>query len=398
MVRNITVDALHGGCAGDSFADGIRIDAELEPLAGPGAPVKPAVYEGGVYQEDRRWASPADSEPKPVIVIDNVPSQANRLEDALRHSRTATGVPEFVLDFADLSLPPHIPPRLSSLQFPHRNADAYLRDARLGDQDFIKAKVGQAIVGATAQTCGPLLAWFPQALLLGFWQSHLGKKRTNAKHARAWVSEIIGWVPAATKTRQRGLKGDSLNLSVEEAVLFNPDDAVDWQVAAEKKVGGKRERLSELGHGQVPFMRDDAPAAAVSFARISQRASVSFAQLRRVSLGRDRNDTADAAARALLVAIGLHAHVLAFGRGFALRSGAELRPKEVAVTWLSGDGDEECAPLEDGTTLALLQDAKGAARLAGVPLDGWDKEPTVLTPKPNLRAAIEATWPNLDEG
>jgi hypothetical protein len=60
----IDLDALLAGCAGDSFDDGIRIDTELVPLAGPGGPVKPAVYEGGTYQLDRRWASPVDEEPR----------------------------------------------------------------------------------------------------------------------------------------------------------------------------------------------------------------------------------------------------------------------------------------------------------------------------------------------
>ena len=48
-------------------------------------------------------------------------------------------MPELVLDFSDVgSLPAHLPRRLSSLEFPHRNADAYLRDARLGDTDLTK--------------------------------------------------------------------------------------------------------------------------------------------------------------------------------------------------------------------------------------------------------------------
>ncbi len=84
MARTIDIERLLGGCADDAFDDGIRIDADLVPLAGAGGPVKPAVYEGGTYQHDHRWASPTDGEATPVIVIDNVPSQANRLEDALR--------------------------------------------------------------------------------------------------------------------------------------------------------------------------------------------------------------------------------------------------------------------------------------------------------------------------
>ena len=398
MARKINLKALLAGCAADSFDDGIRIDTELVPLAGPGGPVKPAVYEEGIYQKDRRWAAPGDAEATPVIVIDNVPSQANRLEDALRRHRDSTSIPELVLDLSKLEhLPAHLPRRLSSLQFPHRSADAYLRDAKLGDQDFIKTELGRAIFGATAQACGPLMAWFPQALLYGFWQSHLGKKGHNSKHARAWVSEIIGWQPATTETRVLGLKGDPLNLTIDEGVTFNPDDRTKWEVGKGKKVeGGKNDKLSEIGHGQVPFMGADATAASVSFARVTQRATVSFAQLRRIGLG-DRSDEADAAARALLVALGLHAHQLAFGRGFALRSGAELRPKATTVTWLGSDGDEACDIGDGKATFELLRSAKEQAQSVGVPLDGWNEQPTVLWPKDNLLSAIRSTWPELED-
>ena len=398
MAHRINLEALLAGCADDSFDDGIRIDTELVPFAGPGGPVKPAVYEGGVYQEDRRWAAPGDAEATPVIVIDNVPSQANRLEDALRRHRDSTSIPELVLDLSELEhLPAHLPRRLSSLQFPHRSADAYLRDARLGGQDFIKTELGQGIFGATAQSCGPLMAWFPQALLYGFWQSHLGKKGHNSKHARAWVSEIVGWQPATTETKVLGLKGDPLNLNTDEAVTSNPDDRTKWDFGKGEKVeGGKNDKLSEIGHGQVPFMGADAAAAPVSFARVTQRATVSFAQLRRVSLG-GRSDDADTAARALLVALGLHAHQLAFGRGFALRSGADLRPKATIVTWLGSDGDEACDLGDGKETCELLRTAKEHAQSVKVPLDGWNEQPPVLLPKDNLLSAIRSTWPELDD-
>ena len=81
---SIDLEALVAGCSDNSFDDGIRIDSNLESLTGADGLVKPAVYEGGVYQMDRRWASPADEEPTRVIVIDSVPSQANRLEDGAR--------------------------------------------------------------------------------------------------------------------------------------------------------------------------------------------------------------------------------------------------------------------------------------------------------------------------
>ena len=398
MTKRIDLDSLLAACRDDSFDDGIRIDTELQSLAGPGGPVKPAVYEGGRYQEDRRWASSADEEPTRVIVIDNVPSQANRLEEALRRSRDSAPVPELVLDLSELtSLPAHLPRQISSLQFPHRNADAYLRDAELDGVDFARTTLGRSILEAGPQSCGPLTAWFPQALLYGFWQSHLGKKRPNTKHARAWVSEIVGWSPASTETRVLGLKGDPLNLSISDPLTANPDDRLQWDIGAARVAGGKRDKLSEIGHGQVPFMGEEAAAAAVSFARITQRATVSFAQLRRVSLGTEFSVEATAATRALLVALGLHAHVLAFARGFALRSGAELRPTGTVTTWLGSGGDSERELGSGATTAGLLRDALGEARSVGVPLDGWDAPPLLLRPKNNLRKAILATWPELND-
>ena len=397
MAKTIDLDSLLAGCADDSFDDGLRIDTELQPLAGSGGPVKPAVYEGGTYQMDRRWASPRDEKPTAVIVIDNVPSQANRLEGALRRYREAARIPELVLDLSEVgSLPTHLPRRISSLEFPHRNADAYLRDAQLDGTDFTRTDRGRAIFEATPQTCGPLVAWFPQALLYGFWQSHLGKKRQNTKHARAWVSEIVGWRPAEKDTKVLGLKGDPLNLTVEE-ITSSQDDRFDWNVGKIEIKGKKDKKLSDIGHGQVPFMGEDATAAAVSFARVTQRATVSFAQLRRITLGPDHSADADAAVRALLVALGLHAHVLAFGRGFALRSGAELRPETVLSTWLGGSGDEACTIGDAETTRELLQAAVAHAESAGVPLDGWGEPPLMLMPKDNLCKAIRATWPKLDE-
>ena len=94
------------------------------------------------------------------------------------------------------------------------------------------------------------MSWFPQALLYGFWQSHLGRKRHNSKHARAWVSEIIGWRLASAETKVLGLKGDPLNLNTDEAVTSNPDDRTTWGIGGTENVeGGKGDRLSELSEG-----------------------------------------------------------------------------------------------------------------------------------------------------
>ena len=406
----LTLEMLLKACADASRDNGIHINTILEPLSGPGGPVKPAIYPGGKYQMGKRWANPDTDEATPVILIDNTPSQANRLESALRTHRESSMVPELLLDLGSLThLPPHLPREISSLQFPHRNADAYLRDSLLptdGDgsegEDFMRTELGKSIFDATATTCGPLIAWFPQALLFGFWQSHLGKKKANTKHARVWTSEIVGWKPATDEdVRIMGLKGDPLNLSLDESQKIQYDkegEQSDWGI---EKSGGKA-KLSDIGHGQVPFGGDGGDSdralalAAVSFARITQQATLSLAQLRRVSLGTDKQD-ADPAMRALLVALGLHAHQLAFGQGFALRSGAELQPCETAVTWIGAEKREVCDLGDSQATGDLLQAARENAEAQGVPMDGWGKQVRLL-PKPNLEKAIISTWPDLEGG
>lgn len=398
MARTIGYEDLLAGCADDSLDNGIVYNARLEPLAGHGTPVKPARYEKGVYLWDKRWRSYDDDYPTEVIVLDNTPSQANRLEQAIWVHRSKIGVPEFVLDLSDLThLPAHLPRKVSSWHFPLRNADSYLRDSLIDGNDFQKTEIGSRILSAAPWSAGPLLAWFPHGLLFGFWQSYLGKKRANTKHARAWVSEIIGWSPAAKNVKAKGMKGDPLNLSVEQAVTFNPEDRQQWELGKKKTKGTKTDKLSEIGHGKIPFLAEAGSAyAGVSFADISQRSSISFAQLRKVSLGEGFSPDDDAAARAILVALGLHAHVLAFGQGFVLRSGAELVVRSASSLWLGYDADEAISLGGKQVTERLLREAVNVGRSRGLPLDGWGAAPVTLEPKPNLRKTITATWPDLD--
>ena len=252
-MSKLTVERLIAGCRDDSFDAGVNIRSELEPLAGAHTPVKPAVYEGGRYQLDRRWWSPQGGSlagVSPVVVdaviIDNVPSQANRLEAALASIRGRLSLPELVLDLSGIGLPPHLPTSVSSFLFPHRNADAYLRDAALDGKNFMATPTGQAIFAASADQPNALFEWLPQALLFGFWQSHLGKKGAQTKLARSWVSEIVGFAPATTEATVLGVKGDPLNLSIDDAVSYDEADQTSWQLSGGPKgeTKGKEERAA----------------------------------------------------------------------------------------------------------------------------------------------------------
>jgi CRISPR-associated protein Csb1 len=387
--EQLSADLLVEGCGDASFHAGLSIASRLEPLAGYGAPVKPAVYEGGSYQHDVRWRGEGDARRRTdAIVIDNVPSQANRIEAALRTARARLGLPELLLDLSEFTdLPVHVERSISSFTLPHRNADAYLRDAALGGTPFPKTELGKSLFLATGDNPDALVAWMPQALLFGFWQSHLGKKGPQSKLARSWVSEIVGFDPASTQVTLRGLKGDPLNLSIDDAVEFDEQNLLSWSAADGKKSGKSKskESLSEIGHGQVPV--SGAPAG-VSFSDIEQMSSLSLAGLRKLRLA--------AEGRALVAAVGLAGHVFAFARAMSLRSGCELRPVEQRWTWRGDTSDLQLAPLDAAAATTLVRDCLDRAKGAGLNLDGWDHDPIVLKPGAQLAAVITKAYPHFE--
>ncbi|HEU5001368.1 MAG TPA: type I-U CRISPR-associated RAMP protein Csb1/Cas7u [Actinomycetota bacterium] len=393
----LTAARLVEACSDDSVEGGLCIKANLQPLGGPGSPVKPAVYEGGKYQQDRRWVGiGAEASAVDAVVVDNVPSQANRLEAALDRHRKVLGLPSIVIDLSEwTTLPPHLPRQLSSFRLPHRQADAYLRDATLDGVPFAKAPVGAALFNGTADRPEALVQWFPQTLLYGFWQSHLGNKRSQAKLARSWVSEITGLEPATVDTRIFGAKGDPLNLSISEKVSYDENDEVGipWQLTDEKKSAvargqKKQDSLSNVGHGQAIF--DGAPAA-ISFHSIQQQATLSLASLRRIWFG---DAATNAAGRGVVAALGIVAHAAAFGGAFNLRSGCDLRTTAATWTWLGGSTDEEVEPITLEAATHLFQECVSQAERSGLPVGSkWQTEPLILKPNPELEKVIRRSWP-----
>lgn len=380
---------------GDRSAEaGVSVRSELEPLGGPGAPVKPAVYAGGRYQLDRRWRPGAD-EPVDVVVIDNVPSEANRMEAALLLHRETLGLPVFELDIGSVGeLPPHVPEVLTSFDLPHRHADAYLRDSLIAStsEPFLKSDIGRALLAASATRPEALLRWMPQSLVYGWWHSHLGKKGAQTKFARVVDAEIIGYQPASVETRRLGLKGDPLNLSIDEAVTFDADDQSVWALGQAGKAGGRKAKdsLAEIGHGQVPVSGEDAPLGAVSFRGIDQLVTVSFARLRTVELG---DPARNAAARALLASLALVGIEASFAGAFTLRSGCDLRPLQRTFVWRGAQGDREVAPLGIESAVQLFREAVDHAEGVGLPVGGaWARDPVELVPNPELAKVISKTF------
>ena len=376
----------------DESCAGIRISAEMEPLGGRGSPINPAIHSGGVYAWQRRYTAETD-EPQDCIVVDSVQSQAARLQRSLAD---LDGYPMIEMDLSEAVLPAHLPSRITSVELPHRHADAYVRDADRDGVKFDKTDLGRALLDATASDPEALLGWFPHSLIYGFWQSHTGKNGPQAKHPRAWTSEIIGWAPSMSKDdiegRDRkferlGTKGDPMNIDSSAADKGEP-------------------KPSEVGHGQVPFggagtNEDKRRPPAMSFARITQTADLSFATLRRVADRRDQPPGFDPTrARALLAMLALWAYARRFWGSMDLRTGTTLQtvPGTLKIQAVSSSGLVDCNPQSAGTAAleaGIAKIVEGIVLPAG--LNGWGRDPEVLRPSKRLSGYIAKTWPVPDD-
>ncbi len=391
------LEALVDACSGDSRSGALTIHAELIPSTKCGDPVAPATMAppegqrtGPRWQVERRWESPEADEPCTVVLIDQPQAQRQRIGEALEVTADVTGMPQIVMDFSALDLPRHVRQRIGHVRWPHRTADVYAYDAICGDVAFVDHPVGQRLLAATAEEAEALFAWFPTAAAFGFWHSNLGKKQHMVRLAGSFQSEIVGWDPAvgADPVVRKGLKGDPVNITSDSKINRADDDdrLAGWEVAE------KGDKPSEMGMGQVPYSEGERQSLRpVSFRRITQTASLVFPQLRRLGVG-NRDAAQDAAARALVAALVLHGHVTAFGAPFALRSGCALSPRATTINL-----DGEAVEVGDGTE-TIVRGAVDLALSNGVPLDGWDREPLVLTPNASLADIIGRTWPRVAVG
>ncbi|MDR7464963.1 MAG: type I-U CRISPR-associated RAMP protein Csb1/Cas7u, partial [Armatimonadota bacterium] len=181
-MTELSYDQVYRAVSGSAAA--FRCRRRLQPAGGPGEKVFPPTFAGAVYAIEQRRVPGRDG-PVACVLLDSVQSQANRMELALQEA-VDTGrvkIPLVVVDFTEYDPTGDLEAdkragrlidrvgKITSLQVPHRLADAILRYSELNGVPFRKSDKGRALnmVGPTNAT--PLFELCPTALLFGMWDS-----------------------------------------------------------------------------------------------------------------------------------------------------------------------------------------------------------------------------------
>jgi CRISPR-associated protein Csb1 len=392
----LTLDVVRHAVASSAA---FRCRRRLQPAGGAGDKVFPPTFAGAVYAIDRRRV-PGRDEPVQCVLLDSVQSQANRLELALQDAVDAGTIkmPLLVVDFSDHGPAGDIEAdkkagrlidavgKVTSLQVPHRLADAILRDSQLDGTPFRQSARGKALNTVSLVNATPLFELCPTALVFGMWDSTGPKGGLGPRFERAMVSEIVG-IGAEVGDLRRGVRRDPLEIRAAVQVQKGADGS--WSVAQPKSRGA--EAPSRVNHSSVPFPKqrekktDENYYDGVTIEYAEQVTTLSLICLRRLRFPLNGAPTAevDTAARTTLAALGLCAATLAFESGIGLRSRCLLWP-DGPMMWelLDRPGNApKTYSLSGDDALKLLEASVNAAKVARLP---WAEQPILLKPSAEL--------------
>jgi CRISPR-associated protein Csb1 len=315
------------------------------------------------------------------VLLNSVQSEANHAELALLLAieRGQIRLPLIEVDFSEANgmLKKDLP-NLTSLEVPHRLADAILRDSVIADgARFSKSDYATRWGRANLWNATAIYELCPTALVFGMWGSPDKPGGLGAKFERAYISEIVG-VDALTVEQRSGFRVDPLGASSKVPVVQTGDGGFQMAEAKAKSVL----RPSELNHGNIVF---ESSNGGIRCRFAEQTTVVSFGALRKLRFpaGGQNNVERDEAARTVLAAIGICAGVLASERGTSLRSRCSLRPVAPRVWEMLDEPGTKAKTYTIGSAAAieLLNAAIGAAQSAGLT---WMEEKLVLKPAPEL--------------
>lgn len=382
----MTLQELSQAVSGPAAA--FRCRTRLQPAGGEGDKVFPPTYAGAVYAVEQRQVADAMGkiETRTCVLLDSVQSQANRMEDALQQAidngetLKDCPVPVLSVDFTGLGLLDEVG-RVTSLEAPHRAADAILRDSLLDGVPFRKSDKGKLLDEASLQNATPLYKLCPTALVFGIWDSTGPKGGLGAKFQRAMVSEIIG--VNAQIGKKTSSRIDPLGMRAAAKVIKKADGS--YELAGDKAKDAVSP--SEVNHGNIPPDIKDG-GATIDYAE--QVTVLSLPALRRLRFPVDGKTTParDNAGRTVLAALALTSAALAAESGFDLRSRCLLWP-EGPLTWellkTPGAAPEKITLTSDDAIKLL----KAALEVAEKEDLKWFGETIKLVPAPNLIALLK---------
>lgn len=402
-MKEMTYEDLKTAVAGHAAA--LRCVTEYQPAGGPGDKIFPATYEGGKYATEDRLI---DGETVPCVLIDSVQSQANRMElallEAVRAGRIELPIVETKFDDPNLLKPLTV----TSLEAPHRVADAIFRDSWIEENGksriFRDSEKGGILNLAEVRNAAGLFGLCPTALIFGIWDSTGPRGGMGAKIQRAVVSEMVGYhAIQGSKTSSRidplQIKGESAGPLFER--LDEEKDAPGWTIEEDKakksKTGqpvlynrnksgkGKPGNPSKANHSNIP-PRISIEGGGVTISKALQTTVISLPAIRRLRFPlngqTDSDPKVDENARTALAALGLLAAVLAREEGADLRSRCQLIPVQAFVWELLGEPGKEPQKFELNTEMAvkLFKEALKHSKAAKLPWEGTIS----LTPHPDL--------------
>ncbi len=439
MAETMTAKDLRTAVEGTAAA--FRCRRCLQPAGGPGDKVFPPTYAGAVYAVEERRVRYDDGAEHvvPCVLLDSVQSQANRMEEALQDAVDAgvIAIPVVEVRFPDERLLQPVG-RVTSLEAPHRIADAILRDSLLDGTRFPDSSQGRRLAKVGLRHATPLYELCPTALVFGMWDSTGPRGGLGAKFQRALVSEVVGiGASFGTKTTSRI---DPLGIRLGAGPVYRAEGGpIGWTLDeksaardAGKPVKIKDGKPSQVNHGNVTpsfakygkgaegidvMKRPDVDAfwriqsgsdameqtskfksqwpsaregqiapGGVTISHAEQVVVLSLPALRRLQFPLDGGNAEverDRAARTTLAALALCAATLAMESGLDLRSRCLLWPDGPAEWELldKPGGQPRRYTLDRTSAVALLKTAVQEAEGVGC---SWRTEPLTLIPSEPL--------------
>ena len=351
-----------------------RCVTDYQPAGGPGDKIFPPTYEGGKYATEER-IDPETGAHRSCVLLDSVQSQANRMELALLESHRAGKVelPLLVTRFDQEELLKKF--IVTSLDAPHRIADALFRDSLLEGTIFRESNKGKILDVADTRNATGLFGLCPTALVFGLWDSTGRRGGSGCKFQRTVVSEIVGY--DAVAGRKTASRIDPAEIMRNAATLYerkSESDTVPHWTLNEKE--GKKKlktgRPSEANHSNIPPTITE---GGFTISKARQTTTLSLAVLRRLRFplngAADSDHNIDLTARTTLAALGLAAGTLA-RVDTDLRSRCQLFAVQKPV-WelLNRPGESpQKFDLSPEDALNLLQETITEAKKAGLPWEG----------------------------